>query len=103
VNVRAALSEGTGALEKSCPGSPFLDAALLLGFSMYLDKEHLLASMPDEVSPDSLAAYRSCLSRRASGEPVAYIIGRKEFYGRLSSVDRRVLIPRPDTELLVNS
>jgi release factor glutamine methyltransferase len=101
VNVRAALSEGTGALGKSCPGSPFLDAALLLGFSMDLDKERLLASMPDEVPSDALAAYRSCLSRRASGEPVAYIVGYKEFYGRRFAVDRRVLIPRPDTELLV--
>jgi release factor glutamine methyltransferase len=70
---------------------------------MNLDKERLLASMPDEVPPDSLAVYRSCLSRRASGEPVAYIVGVKEFYGRLFRVDRRVLVPRPDTELLVEA
>lgn len=68
---------------------------------MRLEKERLLAAMPDEVDPDSLAAYRSFLSRRASGEPVAYIVGSREFYGRLFFVDRRVLIPRPDTELLV--
>jgi release factor glutamine methyltransferase len=68
---------------------------------MHLDKEHLLASMPDEIDSPAYSTYQACLSRRASGEPVAYIIGRKEFYGRLFSVDRRVLIPRPDTELLV--
>jgi release factor glutamine methyltransferase len=68
---------------------------------MGLGKERLLAAMPDEVAPDCLAAYRSCLARRASGVPIAYIVGSKEFYGRLFQVDPRVLIPRPDTELLV--
>ncbi len=101
MTVRAALAEGSGALEGSCPGSPFLDAALLMAHAMGLSKDRLLASMPDEVAALSLEAYRALVSRRASGEPVAYLVGYKEFYGRRYAVDSRVLIPRPDTELLV--
>jgi len=103
MNVRAALSEGTGALEKSRPGSPFLDAALLLGHALGIGKDRLLASMPEEVGDEPLSVYRSYLARRLRGEPVAYIVGHKEFYGREFGVDHRVLVPRPDTELLVEA
>jgi len=103
VNVRAALAEGSGALEGSRPGSPFLDAALLLGFAMGLERDRVLAAMPDEVPPDALRAYRASVERRISGEPVAYILGYKEFFGRRFAVDPRVLVPRPDTELLVET
>jgi len=70
---------------------------------MGLSKDRLLASMPDEVAAPELEAYRALVERRASGEPVAYIFGYKEFYGRRYAVDSRVLIPRPDTELLVET
>lgn len=101
--VRAALAEGSGTLEESCPGSPFLDAALLLAHALDLPKDKLLAMMPDEVQLAALQTYRSLITRRASGEPVAYLVGYKEFYGRRYAVDSRVLIPRPDTELLVET
>jgi release factor glutamine methyltransferase len=68
---------------------------------MDLSKDRILASMPDEVAAPALEAYRALVARRASGEPVAYLVGHKEFYGRRYAVDSRVLIPRPDTELLV--
>lgn len=101
MTVRAALAEGSGTLETGRPGSPFLDAALLLGFAMGIERDRLLASMPDEVPQSALQAYRLSLSRRLAGEPIAYILGYKEFYGRRFSVDPRVLVPRPDTEVLV--
>jgi len=53
------------------------------------------------LSPTGLASYRQLIERRARHEPVAYIVGYKEFYGLDFHVDRRVLIPRPETELLV--
>jgi len=101
MTVRAALAEGSGTLETGRPGSPFLDAALLLGLAMHIERGRLLASMPDEVTSTQLDAYRGYLSRRVSGEPIAYILGYKEFYGRRFYVDARVLVPRPDTEVLV--
>lgn len=101
MNVRAALAEGSGALEGARSGTPFLDAALLLGHALGLSRSRLLASMPDELPLEALEAFRSYISRRVSGEPVAYIVGGKEFYGRPFIVDQRVLVPRPETELLV--
>ncbi|MBN2874593.1 MAG: peptide chain release factor N(5)-glutamine methyltransferase, partial [Spirochaetales bacterium] len=102
MTVRAALSEGTGSLKGSAPETPFLDAALLLGLAMHCTRERVLASMPDEVPSSALDAYRGYLARRNAGEPIAYLLGYREFYGRRFAVDSRVLVPRPETELLVD-
>lgn len=101
MTVRAALAEGSSALEGSGSGSPFLDAALLLGHTLGVGRDRVLASMPDELGASALEAYQAFVARRSSGEPIAYIVGYKEFYGRRYTVDPRVLVPRPDTELLV--
>jgi len=101
MNVRAALAEGSVALEGARSGTPFLDAALLLGHALGLSRSRLLASLPDELALEAYEAYGGFLARRLAGEPVAYIVGAKEFYGRAFFVDARVLVPRPETELLV--
>lgn len=81
--------------------SPRLDAELLLGYALGLDRVHLIIEFQRELSPDELARYRQLIRRRREGEPVAYVLGQREFYGLVMRVDRRVLIPRPDTETLV--
>jgi len=80
--------------------TPFLDASLILSKCLLLRREELLARLPEALPalPDS---FSTLWARRLSGEPIAYILGSKEFYGRVFEVDRRVLIPRPDTETLV--
>lgn len=103
---REALQEGQRFLAaERRPGTetPSLDASLLLSFALGITREALIASYPLEIGGDSHAAYRALLERRALGEPVAYIVGRKEFWGRDFAVDGRVLVPRPDTELLVET
>ena len=79
-----------------------LDAELLLGDVLELDRLHLYTSFDRPMTETELDAYRVLVKRRAKREPVAYILGRKEFYGRDFRVDPRVLIPRPDTEVLVD-
>jgi len=101
MTVRDALREGAAALAGS--ETPFLDASLLLGAELSMDRTELLASGPVELDAGTLAAFRRGLERRASGLPIAYILGYKEFYGRRFVVDQRVLIPRPDTETLVEA
>lgn len=61
----------------------------------------LLAHDTDELTPEVAQAFRALCVRRASGEPLAYLVGSKEFFGLALQVDDRVLVPRPDTETLV--
>jgi release factor glutamine methyltransferase len=79
-----------------------LDAELLLGEVLSLDRLQLYTSFDRPMNEEELDAYRALVKRRAKREPVAYILGCKEFYGREFKVDSRVLIPRPDTEVLVD-
>ena len=95
------LHEGIERLTASGSESPRLDAELLLGYAVGVDRTAILAHPTAPVGADAEVAYRAGLDRRAVGEPVAYIRGIKEFYGLAFSVDPRALIPRPETERLV--
>jgi release factor glutamine methyltransferase len=101
MTVRDALREGAAAL--SGTETPFLDASLLLADALSTDGTRLLASGPEIVEEGPLARYRRGLASRSHGLPLAYIVGYKEFWGRRFSVDPRVLVPRPDTETLVEA
>ena len=78
-----------------------LDAELLLGKVLGVDRVRLIMDAQSPLSGRELGEYRELIKRRRSGEPVAYILGEREFYGLRLAIDRRVLIPRPDTEALV--
>jgi release factor glutamine methyltransferase len=81
--------------------SPRLDAELLLAHALGADRVRLVLDSERELSAEELGRYRALIQRRRSGEPIAYILGRREFYGLSFVVDRRALVPRPDTEPLV--
>ncbi len=85
-------------------GLPRLEAQILFlhaaGRSLH-DRAWLLAHDTDEVLPEQLAAFEAFAQRRLQHEPVAYILGQKDFFGLRLAIDKRVLDPRPDTEVLV--
>lgn len=82
--------------------TPFLDACLVLAHSLGIARANLLARFPETLAPEAIpATFDEAWARRLAGENVAYILGMKEFFGREFLVDRRVLVPRPDTETLV--
>lgn len=81
--------------------SPRLDAELLLALVLGVDRVRLILESPRILSAAELASYRELIQRRRRREPIAYIRGEREFYGLPMKVDRRVLVPRPDTETLV--
>ena len=94
----------TGAIERlrtSGSSSPRLDAELLLGDAVGAGRTAVIAHPDSPVGVDAAAAFERALARREAGEPVAYIRGLREFRGLALMVDERVLIPRPETELLV--
>lgn len=83
--------------------SPRTDAELLLADALGVDRVRLIIDWEKPLAKDELAAFRARIERRAGGEPLAYILGKREFYGRPFLVDPRVLIPRPETEGLVEA
>ncbi len=97
----ALLHEGADRLVIAGSESPRLDAELLLGHALGVGRTVVLAHPEEPVGVDAARRYRADLELRAAGEPVAYLRGIKEFYGLAFQVDRRALIPRPETERLV--
>ena len=81
--------------------SPRLDAELLLAHALKMPRIQLYADFDRPATPTELEIFRNAVLRRRQGEPVAYLIGTKGFWSFDVSVDSRVLIPRPETELLV--
>lgn len=82
-------------------GAPPREAYLLLGAVLGRTEAQLLARPEGEVGNLEAARFRALLARRLTGEPTAYLLGEREFYGRPFHVDSRVLIPRPETEHLI--
>lgn len=91
------------ALEQArAAGLARLDAQLLLSHRLQRPRTWLLAHDDAELDASASEAFRSDIARRATGEPLAYIIGRRDFYGLTLQVTPAVLVPRPETELLVD-
>jgi release factor glutamine methyltransferase len=100
-SIREALARGAAALAAAGVDTPRLDAELLLAEATCAGRAELVTRARDVLGAGAVARYDELLARRVAREPVAYILGRRPFRRVTLSVDRRVLIPRPETELLV--
>jgi len=98
---RALVDEGVARLRALGFETPRLDTELLLAHAIGVERTAVVAHGEAPVGPGTEAAFRAALERRAEGEPVAYIRGIKEFHGIALAVDKRALIPRPETEHVV--
>ena len=78
------------------------EVLLLLARACGRSRESLIASPDDALPAEAASAFRELRDRRIDGEPIAYLLGEREFYGRRFAVDPAVLIPRPETELLID-
>jgi release factor glutamine methyltransferase len=99
--IRRVLAWAADDLRARGSSSPRLDAELLLCDVLGTTRVSLIIDAERPLSKDELARYKALHQRRRQGEPVAYLRGVREFYGRAFRVDRRVLVPRPETEILV--
>ncbi len=90
------------ALEDNGNDEAALEAEVLVRHHLGLTRAELFARRTDPVADEAAAAVGALTARRLTGEPLAYIAGHREFYGLDFAVDPRVLIPRPETELLVD-
>jgi len=100
--VAATIARAVERIRAAGSESARLDAEVLLASVLAIDRSGIVAYPSVPLSPTQAEAFETYVARRCSGEPVAYIRGIREFSGVALSVDRRVLVPRPETEMLVD-
>ena len=98
--LKDALVEATARLSRAGVDAPRLSARLLACRALDCSRLELETRAENELSPKEAAAFAALLDRRSLGEPVARILGEREFYGRLFAVSFATLVPRPETELV---
>jgi release factor glutamine methyltransferase len=103
VTLKTALDQGAAILEKASIGVPRLTAEVLLAHAVRCDRAYLYAHSTDELTENAWIHYGRYLNERLKGKPTQYITQRQEFYGRDFHVNSDVLIPRPETEHLVEA
>ena len=103
VTVRDVIAAAAGELSAAGCDTPRLDAELLLAAALGVDRARLVLDARAPVAQEASTRFRALIARRVQREPVAYILGEKGFRHLVLHVDRRVLIPRPETELLVEA
>lgn len=95
------LREATGRLREAAIPNDVLDAQTLLAYALGCDRTHLIINYREELPEEPARKFADLIERRAKGEPLQYITGRQEFFGLEFEVTPDVLIPRPETELIV--
>ncbi|MGH9595085.1 MAG: peptide chain release factor N(5)-glutamine methyltransferase, partial [Bryobacteraceae bacterium] len=103
MNLQTALLQGTKLLEDGRIPAPRLTAEVLLSFALRREREYLYAHSEEELTEIGWIHYGRYLHQRLKGMPTQYITGRQEFYGREFRVTPDVLIPRPETEHVVEA
>jgi len=103
MTVQAALLQGTKLLEEASIAAPRLTAEVLLAHALDRDRSYLYGHPEHELSELEWLHYGRYLHERLAGKPTQYITGRQEFYGREFQVNKDVLIPRPETEHVVEA
>ena len=101
MNITNILNVGLATLRKNKVPNAQLDAEILLSSSIKRNKKHIILNPKELLNLEQVNKFKSLIERRKKGEPVAYLINRKEFWRDEFYVDKDVLIPRPDTELIV--
>lgn len=101
-SIRKVLKSSTQRLKKNSD-TPDLDCEILLAYFLKKERSFLLANLDKEINDKQYEKFQNLLDRRLKNEPIAYIINNKEFYGLNFYVDKNVLIPRPETELIIES
>ena len=101
MNYQEALIKGTNILKSNNIKSFNLDGEILLASSLKIDRTRLLLNLNHRIKNNQKQIYFNLINRRKKNEPIAYILGFKEFWKNNFKIDKSALIPRPDTEILV--
>ena len=101
MNIENILDQGMNILKENNIPNPYLDSEILLSESINKDKKYIILNSEKILNKKQLDCFNSFIDRRKNGEPIAYLINKKEFWKDEFYVNKNVLIPRPDTELII--
>jgi release factor glutamine methyltransferase len=101
MNIESILNQGISILKESKISNPQLDGEILLSNSIKRDKKHIILNPKELLNSEQTRIFQNLIERRKKGEPVAHLINKKEFWKDEFFVNKDVLIPRPDTELII--
>ena len=101
MNIENTLNEAVKILSKFNIKNPLLDSEILLSKVIRKDRKHIILNSQEKINQKNLNNFNNLIKRRKKGEPIAYIINSKDFWNDCFYVDGNVLIPRPDTELII--
>ena len=101
MNIENILNKGINILQKNKTANPQLYSVILLSNSIKRDKKHIILNPKEILNSEQLSKFKSLIERRKKGEPIAYLINKKEFWKDEFFVNKDVLIPRPDSELII--
>jgi release factor glutamine methyltransferase len=101
MNIENTLNKAARYLKQYNINNPYLDSEILLSKIINKDKKYIILNSKENLKDKYLNSFNSLIERRRKGEPVAYLVNKKEFWKNIFYVDKNVLIPRPDTELIV--
>ena len=101
MDIRQTLNKGTSILKRNKVLTPQLDSEILLSKSINKDKKHIILNPKEVLNFKKLKKFDDLIKRRAKGEPIAYLTNKKEFWNDEFFVNNDVLIPRPDTETII--
>jgi len=101
MNIENTLNQGISILKANNIPNPHLDSEILLSESINKDKKHIILNAKEILNSNQLDNFNSLIERRKNGEPIAYLINKKEFWKDEFYINKNVLIPRPDTEIII--
>ena len=101
MNIENVLAQGVIILKKNDIPNPYLDSEILLSKSINKDRKYIILNLKKNLNNTQLNNFNSLVDRRKKGEPIAYLTNKKEFWKDEFYVDKDVLIPRPDTEIII--
>ena len=103
MNLRTILNKASKKLKKNNIKTFQIDSEILLANTINKDRKYIILNFNDQIKKLYLKKFNELIDRRSKGEPVAYLIKKKEFWNETFYINEKVLIPRPDTEIIVES
>jgi release factor glutamine methyltransferase len=101
MNIKNTLNCGLEILGNFNTNSSILDSELLLAKAIKKDRQYVILNSKENIDKNSLNIFFNLIKRRKKGEPIAYLTNKKEFWNEIFYIDKNVLIPRPDTEIII--